>query len=64
MTPAMAAESDELYQPEAPITMKESTSLYPNNLSIWSQNGTTHFVVSSKGLVNLVIGRWLQALIP
>eukprot|EP00116_Pleurobrachia_bachei_P003023 sb/3463285/ len=53
----MAAESDEIYQPEAPITMKESTSLYPNNLSIWSGNGATHYIVASKGLVNLVIAK-------
>ena len=48
---------EEPYIPDVPITMKESTSLFPNNLSVWGHSGTLHYVVTSRGLVNIVVGK-------
>ena len=50
--------SEEIYNPDVPITLKESTSLFPNNLSVWGNNGAVHYTVTSKGVVNLVIGSY------
>lgn len=49
--------SEEIYNPDVPITLKESTSLFPNNLSVWGNNGAVHYTVTSKGVVNLVIAK-------
>ncbi|KAL5262766.1 hypothetical protein ACHWQZ_G008232 [Mnemiopsis leidyi] len=48
---------EEPYIPDVPITMKESTSLFPNNLSVWGHSGTLHYVVTSRGLVNIVVAK-------
>lgn len=48
---------DELYTADVPIVLKESASLFPNNLSAYGASGTLHYLVSSKGQVNIVIAK-------
>jgi len=49
--------ADELYSPDTPLSMKDSASLFPNNLSTWGAGGTMHYVVSTKGSVNIIIAK-------
>ena len=53
----MSSDREEMWVPKLPLTMKESTALFPNNLSASSVGGgAMNYVVASRGVVNVVVG--------